>query len=127
MNVVDTSAVLAVLFDEPERAALEPRLMAEPCVMSAATRVELGIVVEAKTGPGGTQLLEELLARIGLVVAAVDGPLAHEALVGWRRFGKGRHAAGLNFGDCFSYALSRTLAQPLLFVGDDFALTDVLR
>lgn len=82
--------------------------MAEPCVMSAATRVELGIVVEAKTGPGGTQLLEELLARIGLVVAAVDGPLAHEALVGWRRFGKGRHAAGLNFGDCFSYALSRS-------------------
>ena len=125
MNVVDTSAILAVLFDEPERADLEPRLMADPCVMSAATRVELGIVVEAKKGPAGTQLLEELLTRIDIEVAPVDGPQAHEALVGWRRFGKGRHPAGLNYGDTFSYALSRTLGQPLLFVGGDFSLTDV--
>lgn len=127
MNVVDTSTVLAVLFDEPERAALEPRLMAEPCVMSAATRVELGIVVEARTGPAGTQLLEELLARAGIEIVPLDGPQANEALVAWRRFGKGRHAAGLNLGDCFSYALSRTRGQPLLFVGDDFAQTDVPR
>lgn len=125
MNVVDTSAILAVLFDEPERAALEPRLMTEPCVMSAATRVELGMVVEAKKGPGGTQLLEELLTRIGIAVAPVDDPQVHEALVGWRRFGKGRHQAGLNYGDTFSYALARTLGQPLLFVGNDFSQTDL--
>jgi ribonuclease VapC len=125
VNVVDTSAILAVLFDEPERAALEPRLVADPCVMSAATRVELGIVVEAKKGPAGTQLLEELLTRIDIGVAPVDAPQVQEALVGWRRFGKGRHPAGLNYGDTFSYALSRTLGQPLLFVGGDFSQTDV--
>ena len=125
MNVVDTSAILAVLFDEPERAALESRLMADRCVMSAATRVELGIVVEAKKGPAGSQLLEELLTRIDIEVVAVDDPQVHEALVGWRRFGKGRHPAGLNYGDTFSYALARTLGQPLLFVGGDFSQTDV--
>lgn len=93
--------------------------------MSAATRVEVGIVVEAKKGPAGTQLLEELLSRIDIEVATVDDPQVHEALVGWRRFGKGRHPAGLNYGDTFSYALSRRLGQPLLFVGGDFSQTDV--
>lgn len=125
MNVVDTSAILAVLFDEPERALLEPRLMAEPCVMSAATRIELGIVVEAKKGPAGTQILDELLTRIGIDVAPVDDRQVHEALVGWRRFGKGRHPASLDYGDTFSYALARTLGRSLLFVGDDFSQTDV--
>ena len=125
MIVVDTSAVLAVLFDEPERVAVEPRLVEGPCVMSAATRVELGIVVEARRGPAGTQLLEELLTRLGVRVVPVDDAQVHEALVGWRRFGKGRHPAGLNYGDTFSYALARTLGQPLVFVGDDFSQTDV--
>lgn len=125
MIVVDTSAVLAVLFDEPERAEVEPRLVEGPCVMSAATRVELGIVVEARKGPAGTQLLEELLTRLGVEVLPVDDPQVHEALVGWRRFGKGRHPAGLNYGDTFSYALAKTLGQPLAFVGDDFSQTDV--
>ncbi len=93
--------------------------------MSAATRVELGIVIEAKTGSAGTQLLEELLSRVAVEVVPVDAELAEEALVAWRRFGKGRHRAGLNLGDTFSYALARRLGQPLLFVGDDFAHTDV--
>lgn len=125
MKVVDTSAVLSVLFDEPERPAIERALMDERCVMSAATRVELGIVVEVRTGPAGTQLLEELIARVGLEVLPVDEGVAHEALVGWRRFGKGRHPASLNFGDVFSYGLARSLGVPLLYVGDDFASTDV--
>ncbi len=125
MIVVDTSAIVAVLFGEPGREGLERRLLAEPCVISAATRVELGIVIEAKTGPAGTQLLEELLARIEIEVVPVDAQLAEEAIVCWRRFGKGRHQAGLNFGDTFSYALSRRLGQPLLFVGKDFSQTDV--
>jgi len=123
--VVDTSAIIAVLFDEPDGEELEHRLLAEPCVISAATRVELGIVVEAKTGPAGTQLLEELLARIEIEVAPVDAQLTDEALVCWRRFGKGRHKAGLNLGDTFSYALSRRLGQPLLFVGAEFSETGV--
>ena len=93
--------------------------------MSAATRVELGIVVEAKRGPAGVQLLDELLDRAEVEVLPVDARLADDAIVGWRRFGKGRHPAGLNFGDTFSYALARRLGQPLLFVGDDFSKTDV--
>ena len=125
MIAVDTSAVVAVLFDEDGRAELESRLLGDRCVMSAATRVELGIVIEAKTGSAGTQLLEELLSRVAVEVVPVDAELAEEALVAWRRFGKGRHQAGLNLGDTFSYALARRLGQPLLFVGDDFAHTDV--
>ncbi|MGF1667063.1 MAG: type II toxin-antitoxin system VapC family toxin [Acidimicrobiia bacterium] len=125
MIVVDTSAIVAVLYGEAASAELERRLLGDHCVMSAATRVELGIVIEAKSGPAGTQLLEELLGRIELEVVAVDAELAAEAIVCWRRFGKGRHRAGLNFGDTFSYALARRLGQPLLFVGGDFAHTDV--
>jgi ribonuclease VapC len=123
--VVDTSAIIAVLFGEPGSAELERHLLGGRCVMSAATRVELGIVIEAKTGPAGTQLLEELLGRVEIEIAPVDAELAEEAIVSWRRFGKGHHQAGLNFGDTFSYALSRRLGQPLLFVGEDFSHTDV--
>lgn len=126
MIVVDTSAIVAVLFGEDGSAELARRLVEERCVMSAATRVELGIVIEAKSGPAGTQLLEELLDRVGVEVAAVDAELAEDAVVAWRRFGKGRHQAGLNLGDTFSYALARRLGQPLLFVGDDFSHTDVV-
>lgn len=125
MNVVDTSAIIAVLFGEPGCGDIETKLLRSPCVMSAATRVELGIVVEAKTGPSGTQLLQELLARIEVDVVAVDSQLADEAIVCWRRFGKGRHRAGLNLGDTFSYALANRMGQPLLFVGDDFSETDI--
>jgi ribonuclease VapC len=126
VKVVDTSAIVAVLFAEPGSERIEQALVESPCVMSAATRVELGIVIEAKKGPAGTQLLEELLARIELQVVAVDGGLAAEAIACWRRFGKGRHRASLNFGDTFSYALSQRMGQPLLFVGDDFTHTDVV-
>ncbi len=126
MIVVDTSAVVAVLFGEPGGEGIAQKLAGSPCVISAATRVELGIVIEARTGAAGTQLLEEFLARVDMHVEPVDAELAGEALVCWRRFGKGRHDAGLNFGDTFSYALARRIGQPLLFVGDDFSRTDVL-
>ena len=126
MIVVDTSAIVAVLFGEAGSAELERLLLGDSCVMSAATRVEVGIVIEAKTGSAGTQLLEELLGRVAIDVVPVDDELAEEAIVSWRRFGQGRHQAGLNFGDTFSYALSRRLGQPLLFVGDDFSHTDVM-
>ena len=125
MIVVDTSAIIRVLFDEPGRAEIERKLTGSPCVMSAATRVELGIVVEARAGAGGAQLLEELLVRLEVQILPVDAGVAHEAIVCWRRFGKGRHPAGLNFGDTFSYALARRLGVGLLFVGDDFQQTDV--
>jgi ribonuclease VapC len=126
VNVVDTSAIVAVLFGEPGGDEIARKLAASPCVMSAATRVELGIVIEANTGAAGTQLLEEFLARVEMQIEPVDARLADEALVCWRRFGKSRHDAGLNLGDTFSYALARRIGQPLLFVGDDFSRTDVL-
>lgn len=125
MNVVDTSAIIAILFAEAGSEEIERKLLSAPCVMSAATRVELGIVIESKTGAPGTQLLDELLTRLEMQVLPVNADLAEEAIVCWRRFGKGRHAAALNYGDTFSYALARRLGQPLLFVGDDFSHTDV--
>lgn len=125
MTVVDTSAIVAVLFDEPDRAELERKLIAGQCVMSAVSRVELGIVVEVQKGPAGTQLLEELLARLDVQIADVDQAMADEAIVAWRRFGTGRHPAGLNLGDVFAYALARRSGEGLLFVGHDFSQTDV--
>jgi ribonuclease VapC len=126
VNVVDTSAIVAILFGEPGSSDLEHALLAAPAVMSAVTRVELGMVIEAKKGPGGTQLLEELLERANVTLVDVDAGLAHDAVVSWRRFGSGRHSAALNFkGDVFSYALARRLGRPLLYAGDDFAKTDI--
>ncbi|MEZ5219137.1 MAG: type II toxin-antitoxin system VapC family toxin [Ilumatobacteraceae bacterium] len=125
MIVVDTSAVVAVLLGEDD-GRVEASLVSESCVMSAATRVELGIVIEARVGAAGTQLLDELLDRIGIEIVPVDEALARLALTAWRRFGKGRHPAGLNYGDTFAYALARQRSIPLLFVGDDFSRTDLL-
>jgi len=125
VTVVDTSAIVAVLLEEPGSEAIERELLQGPCVMSAATRVELGIVVEARAGAAGTQLLEELLARIDIRIAPVDEDQARDALVCWRRFGKGRHEAALNFGDTFAYALARQTGQPLLHIGNDFSRTDI--
>lgn len=125
MNVIDTSAVIAILFGEAGSEEIERKLMGESAVMSAATRVELGIVVEARRGPTGTQLLEELLHRSEVEIVELDENQAIEALVGWRRFGKGRHPAGLNLGDTYSYALAIARGGPLLFVGNDFSQTDV--
>lgn len=116
---------MAVLLDEQGAGPIREVLSQESCVMTAATRVELGIVVEAKAGPAGTQLLDELLHRIEVRIVDVDAELATEAMVSWRRFGKGRHRAGLNFGDTFSHALAVRADAPLLFVGDDFVHTDV--
>lgn len=125
MNVVDTSAIIAILFAENGSDEVAEKLMQSGAVMSAATWVELGIVVEAKSGPGGTQLLGELMARAEIQILDVDTSVAEAAIVGWRRFGKGRHPAALNYGDTFSYGLARHLGYPLLFVGDDFPQTDV--
>lgn len=123
--IVDTSAIMAVLLDEPEAPDITRKLASSICKMSAATRVELGIVIESKAGPEGVQLLEELLDRLDVEIVPLDADQANDALIGWRRFGKGRHPAGLNLGDTFSYALAIRLREPLIFVGDDFSHTDV--
>ncbi len=121
--ILDTSALIAVLRREPDRDRLIERLLAAADVrISAGTLIETRIV--AKRDGGGQELLE-LTDLLGVEVVAVDARQGELAFEGFRRFGKGRHAAGLNFGDLFAYALARALDEPLLFKGDDFVQTDV--
>jgi ribonuclease VapC len=124
--VVDTSALLAVLFDEPERDRFIALLAdAEDALISAATLVEASIVMQAKTGDDGVGDLDELLAAAAVRCVAVDSVQAHLARDAFARFGKRRAPAGLNFGDCFSYALARATDRSLLFKGADFSRTDI--
>jgi ribonuclease VapC len=127
MVVLDTSAVVAVVFGESDAETLAKIMLANAgdLCLSAVTAVELGIVVEARQGPAATTDLRLLLDRLGAEIAPVDSQQAELAVAAWRRFGKGRHPAGLNLGDCFSYALAIVLSAPLLFKGRDFAQTDV--
>ncbi len=124
--VIDTSAIMAILLDEPEARPLSLALEADlKRWMSAATFVELGIAASVR-GRGGLADVERLMAEAGIEIIPVTAEHARLALQGYERFGKGRHAAGLNFGDCFSYALAQASQEPLLFKGVDFAQTDVV-
>jgi ribonuclease VapC len=125
--VVDTSAIIAILQDEPERRQFNLAIeSAERCAMSVATLVETSIVIEARKGPQGAQYLDLFLATAGIELVTVDTEQAEIARQGFRRFGKGRHPASLNYGDCFSYALAISRNEPLLFKGTDFGKTDVI-
>ncbi len=124
--VIDTSAVIAILRSE----AAADRLIAAmegsgARRMSAASLVEAAIVLQARYGDLGERELDLLVQRARIDVIPLTGDQAEVARSGFRRFGKGRHPAGLNFGDCFSYALAISLGEPLLFVGTDFDQTDV--
>ena len=124
--VVDTSALVAVLLGEAGWAQVQRKLeTASRLLISAATMVEAGIVIEAKLGPAGQQQLDVLMRRLRMDVRPLDEEQAERAISAWRRYGRGRHPARLNLGDCFSYALAAELGLPLLFVGEDFAQTDV--
>jgi ribonuclease VapC len=124
--VLDTSALLAILLDEPERSAFVRAIERDPTrLMSVANFVECSLVIEARFGVAGSHDLDLFIARAQVTMAPVDVDQAFVARQAYRKFGKGRHAAALNFGDCFAYALSRTQGEPLLFKGADFALTDV--
>ncbi len=126
--VVDTSALLALLLDEPEAEAFSAALeLDESRLVSAATLLEASIVIEARKGEAGGRELDLLVHRADMVVVPVDADHVAEARRAWRRFGRGHHAAGLNFGDVFAYALARVSGEPLLFKGDDFTRTDVAR
>lgn len=126
MMVVDTSAVIAILENERERRAFNEAIeRAERCVMSAASYVETSILIEARHGYDGARDFDLFAVKAGIEVIAVDAEQAEIARVAYRKFGKGRHAAKLNFGDCFSYALAKAMAAPLLFKGDDFSKTDI--
>jgi ribonuclease VapC len=126
--VVDTSAAVAILTGEPDGDALIDRISrATQLLMSTATLLELSIVMEARLGPAGQGIVERFIRDGEIELIPVERTHVDRALEGWRRFGKGRHKAALTFGDCFAYALSISEGQPLLFVGNDFGLTDVPR
>lgn len=124
--VLDSSAVVAILDDEPEAAAFSELLAAarDP-VLSTASVFECSMVMHGRHGIRGVEVLDDLLHDAGIRCANVDLEQALAAREAWLRFGKGRSVARLNFGDCFSYALARTLDRPLLYKGADFARTDV--
>jgi ribonuclease VapC len=125
--VIDSSALLAILQDEPERRAMIEAIEgADRRCLSVVNLVEASIVIETRRGPAAARLLDALVERAGMEVIGVDleqGALARSAFA---RYGKGRHSAGLNFGDCFAYALARAFGDSLLFKGDDFSQTDVM-
>jgi ribonuclease VapC len=124
--VLDSSAVLAVLFDEPERRAFTLAIERDPRrLMSAANVLESALVTEARRGEPAGRELDLLLHRADVLLVPVDADQVELARSAWRRFGKGRHPAGLNFGDCFAYALASASGEPLLFEGEDFAHTDI--
>jgi ribonuclease VapC len=126
--VIDSSAILALLLKEANAThiaqAIESRSQR---LLSAANLLEASIVIESRKGEAGGRELDLLLYRAAIEVVAVDQDQAEIARIAWRRFGKGRHPAGLNYGDCFAYALARARQLPLLFQGDDFSRTDIDR
>lgn len=123
---VDTSAVLAVLLREPSCDEILERLCeaTQPAV-AAPTRTEILLVALVKLGETGKERAQEFLERQAILSVAWDQELADASAAAFQRFGRGRHPSGLNFGDCFSYALAECLQVPLLFVGNDFSHTDL--
>jgi len=124
--VIDTSALLAILFNEPDAEHFELALATDPVrLMSAASVLEAAIVVETRLGEAGGRALDELLSTAQVTIMPVTTEHAAIARQAYRTYGKGRHPAGLNYGDCFSYALAKTSGEALLFKGDDFSQTDI--
>ncbi len=124
--ILDSSALLAVLFREPGyRALLDAMASAELLAIGAPTWAETGIVLEARLGPEARATLALVHEELDLAVIPFDAAHARAARDAFRRFGRGRHPAALNFGDCLTYAVARLAGLPLLFVGDDFARTDL--
>lgn len=121
--IVDSSALIALLHQEPSSGALETKLLGSRTnLMSAATFVEVSMVAERENG---RSKLERLLISARIKIVPLDEAQARLAVEAFNNYGKGRHPAGLNLGDLFSYALAKHLDEPLLFVGSDFAKTDI--
>jgi ribonuclease VapC len=124
--VIDTSALAAIFFAEPERQRfLNAITSAEKRLLSAASMLETGIVLESRQGEAAGREFDLFVVRANLQIVSVDAEQAELARSAWRRYGKGRHPAALNYGDCFSYALAKSSDEPLLAKGTDFALTDI--
>jgi len=124
--VIDTSALLAILLGEPERGKFLQLLSeSETHLLSAANALETAIVVESRRGEAAGRELDLFLHRTKIEIVAVDAEQFSIARFAWRKFGKGRHPAALNFGDCFAYALTKTSSESLLAKSEDFRQTDL--
>jgi ribonuclease VapC len=124
--VIDSSALLSIILGEPDRREFLRLLSeSETRLLSAANALETAIVVESRLGPTGGLELDQFLHRTEVEIVAVDAEHFSAARQAWRKFGKGRHPAALNFGDCFAYALSKISGEPLLAKGSDFPQTDL--
>jgi len=124
--VIDSSAIIAVLLNEVNAADVARAIEASSQrLLSAVNLLEASIVIESRKGEAGGRELDLLIYRAAIEIVAVDQDQAELARIAWRRFGKGRHPAGLNYGDCFAYALAKTSQLPLLFQGGDFTRTDI--
>ncbi|MDQ2873266.1 MAG: type II toxin-antitoxin system VapC family toxin [Candidatus Eremiobacteraeota bacterium] len=124
--VLDSSALLAILFDEPERAAFATAIERDPVrLVSAVSAFECSIVMEARGGADSVDDLDLLLARIDADIRSFGADDLYAARKAFQTYGKGRHPAALNFGDCIAYVLAKTTDHALLFKGDDFSQTDV--
>lgn len=124
--IVDTSVVIAILRDEPDAAEIREALSRpQGRRMSAVSYVEAGIVVDCNRNPVLSRRLDDLLREVQIAIEPVTVEQARLAREAYRDFGKGRHRAGLNFGDCFAYALAKEKGDTLLFKGDDFCHTDI--
>jgi len=124
--VIDTSAIVAIAQNEPEAPIFE-RMIAEDSVrlISAATVLEAAMVLETRFGEDGGVELDLWLAKANVEIIPVNAEHTDQARRAWRCYGKGRHPASLNYGDCFSYALAKLTNEPLLFKGNDFSQTDI--
>jgi ribonuclease VapC len=126
--VIDSSALIAVLLSEKDAGRLAQAIEADSLrPLSAVDLLETSIVIENRKGEAGGREFDLLLYRAAIELVPVDHDQAETARIAWRRFGKGRHPAGLNYGDCFAYALAKSRREPLLFQGDDFSRTDIDR
>jgi ribonuclease VapC len=126
--VVDSSALLAIYFDEPEKSSFAQIVgSADSPRIGAPNLLEASMVVEERNGEAGCRQLDRIIVNLGLDVVAFEAAHVQVAREAFRKYGKGRHRAALNFGDCCAYALARALDRPLLFKGNDFALTDLKR
>jgi ribonuclease VapC len=124
--VIDTSALLAILFDEPERRSFNEKIEADAIrLMSAGSYLEAAIIIDDRLGYDGLRDLKLFMNEAEIEIVPVTLEQAEIARDGYRRYGRGNHPASLNLGDCFAYALARSAQQPLLFKGDDFAKTDI--
>ncbi len=124
--VIDTSALIAILLNEPETVHFATAIAEAPSrLVSAVSALEAAIVIEVKKGSVGSQLLDDLLAAMQVNIASFDESQFRLAREAFAKFGKGRHPASLNFGDCCAYALALKTGEPLLFKGQDFSATDI--